>query len=102
MYLVLARLWVALHGEEAYGAAWLKIMLYLRTRLTHYLHHHLVERVVVVAAYLHRKPCVATAHLALYAHGLGLAAKLLLLVVIFYLKKQTLLLKLKYWVVNCH
>lgn len=83
---------VALHGEEAHGAARLEIVLNVRARLTRHLHHHLIERVVIIASYADGKPRIAAPRLALNAHGLCLLAKLFLLVIVFNLKKESLLL----------
>ena len=92
LYALLARLLVASHGEEAHGATRLEVMLYVRVLGARHLHHCLIERVVVAAAYLYGEPGIATPHLTLHAHRLGLLSELLLLMVVLNLKKHSLLL----------
>ena len=92
LYALTVCLLVASHGEEADGSSRLEVVLYVRVLGARHLHHCLVERVVVAVADGHGEPSVAAPYLALHAHRLGLLSKLLLLVVVFYLEKHSLLL----------
>ena len=79
--------------EKGYRSAKLKIMLYLIViTLTENLDHELIQRVIIAFAHFQRKPGIATFHLSLQSHFLGLFAKSLLLGLILQLEQQPLLL----------
>ena len=83
--------WEGLLNEEHHGAAELEVVFNLVVLRAQHFHGQLVQRVVVTLAHADGKPCVAALHLALQAHGFGLAAELFLLAVVFHLKQQLVL-----------
>ena len=83
-------------AEKHYRPAVLEVVLNLGVGGAEHFYARLVERVVVGAAGAQRPPCVAALHLAPHAHGLRLAAELLLLRVVFQLEQGALALQFEY------